>query len=235
MNARTIAGSQATSSSDAQPAGSSADAHAVPRDRQPPPGVARQRARPVLIALIEDRHYACSTAFEEHFFQRAALRPQVADLLALRRPPPATSSCGDCPSGSSHEQHVVARARPRSPAPPAAGRTAAASALSRTSNDWSMNLLELLDLALGQQLAAAEHDRRSRTPPRRPAAGGWRTAGSSPCCGPGRAPARESPAGPAGSMPLVGSSRISSLGSWTMAEASLSRCFMPVEYDSTLR
>ena len=34
---------------------------------------------------------------------------------------------------------------------------------------------------------------------------------------------------PAGSMPLVGSSRISSCGSWTMAEAILSRCFMPVE------
>ena len=40
---------------------------------------------------------------------------------------------------------------------------------------------------------------------------------------------------PAGSMPLVGSSRITSFGSWTIAAAILSRCFMPVEYDSTRR
>ena len=32
---------------------------------------------------------------------------------------------------------------------------------------------------------------------------------------------------PAGSMPLVGSSRMTSLGSWTMAAAILRRCFMP--------
>ena len=34
---------------------------------------------------------------------------------------------------------------------------------------------------------------------------------------------------PAGSRPLVGSSRSSSRGSWTSAWASLTRCFMPVE------
>jgi len=34
---------------------------------------------------------------------------------------------------------------------------------------------------------------------------------------------------PFGSMPLVGSSRNSRSGSWTMACASLMRCFMPVE------
>ncbi len=33
-------------------------------------------------------------------------------------------------------------------------------------------------------------------------------------------------------MPLVGSSRISSRGSCTIAAAILSRCFIPVEYDS---
>ena len=34
---------------------------------------------------------------------------------------------------------------------------------------------------------------------------------------------------PDGSRPLVGSSRSSTLGSWTRAWASLTRCFMPVE------
>ena len=39
---------------------------------------------------------------------------------------------------------------------------------------------------------------------------------------------------PAGSRPLVGSSSSSTGGSWISACASLSRCFMPVEYSSSL-
>src|SRR5262249_30078777 len=47
---------------DAYPAALELRANALPRDRPPPPGVARQRAFPVLIALIEDRHSQPSKA-----------------------------------------------------------------------------------------------------------------------------------------------------------------------------
>ena len=40
---------------------------------------------------------------------------------------------------------------------------------------------------------------------------------------------------PFGSIPLVGSSRNRMSGSWTMAWASLTLCFMPVEYEPTGR
>jgi hypothetical protein len=40
---------------------------------------------------------------------------------------------------------------------------------------------------------------------------------------------------PDGSRPFVGSSSRSSFGSWTIAWASLTRCFMPVEYPPMAR
>src|SRR5262249_47125090 len=231
--------------------------HPVPGHRQPPPAVPGEPALPVLIALVEDRHgypraaIACSLPLERRgpnneprpcaYFPTASRNTSSSELRCGRRwricsPSSAAirqSRSGVCPSGSC-TRSVSSCDLASPPTARSRAKNGSASPLRRTSKARGCACF------ISWMLPWASNSPRPNTST-------WsQTASTSGSrwlekirliplpCDRSRASSIIS-CRPAGSMPLVGSSRIKSFASWTTAAASLSRCFIPVEYDSTGR
>src|SRR4029079_18894832 len=83
---------------DAQPTVRQSDTYTLPRNRQPAPGMPRQMAGPMLIALIEYGHYVCPIVLRN---TSSSVLTWGRKKRICRCSSAATcqSSCGDCSAG----------------------------------------------------------------------------------------------------------------------------------------